>query len=387
MENVTRFDLTAISISNMLGILLLGVLLVGNFWRFRDRTQENVMLMLLMFFSFSNCLVDPLVYALDGHPGTFNRIVVYAGNAWLFFAQISAAVCWVHFLVRHLNGCISRKQQVLLSVVHLGATLILVINFFVPIVFDVDAQNVYCRKYLFFLFAALNYLLLLDSVVIYFMSRLRGGSLKFFPVWVFAVPVMVGGIVQSLFYGVSVTAVCLAISVAGILASLQNELIYRDDLTGLYNRCYFDYLLKLYSKKKVKSITGIMLDLNAFKSINDKYGHSVGDQALVSASRIFRVVVDDLGVVIRYAGDEFIILINSQEDSVIASCMSEVRRTLQDFNRTSGVPYKLAVSMGSCKLDFEKFNVDEFINEIDRRMYEDKKVFYTANSEFDRRNR
>ncbi|MCQ2104991.1 MAG: GGDEF domain-containing protein [Fibrobacter sp.] len=387
MTNAPSFDLTTINVSNMLGVLLLCVLFVGNIWRFRDRSSDNFSLLLLMFFSLTNCLVDPLVYAVDGKPGNFYRFLIYAGNSWLFFAQISAAIAWVYFFCIHLNGSISRRQHVFLIGTHALSLILLIVNLFVPMVFDVSDANVYVRKPLFFGFAVANYVILLDSLVIYLRSRVRGGALKFFPVFVFAMPVMVGGVVQSLFYGISVTSVCLAISVAGILSSLQNEMIFRDSLTGLYNRSYLDYLLKMYSKKKDKSVTGIMLDLNGFKSINDTYGHAVGDLALVSAAKVLRGVVVDLGAVIRYAGDEFIVLVNSQDDRVIASCMSEIRRTFQEFNQNSSAPYKLTVSMGSCKMNFEKFSVDEFINEIDKRMYEDKKTYYAQNVDQDRRRR
>lgn len=387
MENVTpTFDLNAVTIPNLLGVLLLCILLSGNIWRFRERTAENISLLLMIFFSFTNCLIDPLVYIADGHPGALNRFIIVGGNTWLFFSQLAAACCWLSFFYRHLNGKMSRLQQGILFGAATTCVLLLVINIFVPIVFEVSGANVYSRKTFFFAFAAINYLLLLDSLVIYLKSRLRGGALKFFPFWVYAIPVIVGGIIQSMFYGISLNSVCLAISVAGILSSLQNELIFRDSLTSLYNRTYLDYLLKLYSKNNSKAVTGIMLDLNAFKSINDRFGHAIGDEALINSADIFRSIVSDLGIVIRYAGDEFIVLINSQEDRVIASCMSEIRRTLQSFNRNSGKSYKLAVSMGSCKLDFDKFTIDEFINEIDKRMYEDKKIFYARNTEFDRRN-
>jgi len=382
---MTSLDLNAINVPNMLGVMLLAILLSGNVWRLRERTPENVSLVTLMFLSFTNCIMDPLVYYVEGRLGIFYRTFLYFGNTWIFIVQLTVAICWVSFFCRHLNGKLSRRQHVFLGSVHLFAVFLLIVNFFTPIIFEVDDQNVYHRGPLFFIFVVLNYLMLLDSILIYILSKMRGGSLKFFPVWVYVVPITVGGVIQSMYYGISLTSVCMAISVAGLLASLQNEMIYRDALTGLYNRTYLDYLLKLYSKKGATSVTGIMLDLNAFKSINDQYGHAVGDEALINASRIFRKVVDDLGLVIRYAGDEFIILINSQDDRIIAGCMSEIRRSLQEFNCTSGVPYKLASSMGSCKMDFRRYSIDEFVNEIDKRMYEDKKIFYERNASFDRR--
>jgi len=386
MENITTsFDLSLITMSNFLGIMLLVVLSLGNLWRFRDRSPENMALILLMFFSFTNCLVDPLVYAFDGKPGLLYRAIIVGGNTWLFFAQISSAVVWVYFFSYHLNGSVSKNQKRFLKIVTWGCVAMLTINLFFPLVFDVSETNVYCRKPIFFVFAALNYILLLDSIGVYFRSRTRGGMMKFLPLWFFALPVVIGGIVQSLFYGISVNAVCLAISVTGILGSLQNEMVYRDSLTGLFNRRYLDRLLKPYLRKRKKAMLGIMLDLNSFKSINDEYGHGVGDRALVNAARIFRKIVGDLGVVIRYAGDEFIILLNTVDDRILSCRISEIRQALEYFNETSGEPYKLAASMGSYRLEFESLNYDEFINEIDKRMYEDKRDFYKNTDGVDRR--
>ncbi|SHK86105.1 diguanylate cyclase (GGDEF) domain-containing protein [Fibrobacter sp. UWEL] len=137
--------------------------------------------------------------------------------------------------------------------------------------------------------------------------------------------------------------------------------------------------------RKRLNMTGIMLDLNGFKAINDTQGHSVGDQALISAAEIFRRGVEDLGIVIRYAGDEFIIMINSQDDIDISTCMSNIRDGFQEFNKNSGASYKLSVSMGFCKLNLDAISVDEFLNEIDSRMYEDKKAYYAKNTQVDRR--
>lgn len=388
MESVTHsFDLTLVGMSNLLGVLLLVVLLLGNFWRFRDRSPENIALILLMFFSFTNCIVDPLVYAVDGKPGLLCRAIIVGGNTWLFFTQISAAVAWVYFTGFHLSGALSKDQKYFVWTVFTGCAVLLLVNFFVPLVFEVDETNVYQRKSVFFVFAVFNYILLMDSIFIYLKSRFRGGMLKFFPLWLFALPVFIGGIVQCMFYGVSVNAVCLAISVAGILGSLQNEMIYRDFLTGMYNRSYLDRLLKFNFGKRKKGMFGVMLDLNSFKSINDRWGHGVGDRALSNAARIFCKVIGDLGVVVRYAGDEFIILLNTVDERIVSCRMSEIRQALEDFNEKSGEPYKLAASMGKYKLETESFNFDDFINEIDKRMYEDKRDFYKNTDGVDRRKR
>ena len=76
-------------------------------------------------------------------------------------------------------------------------------------------------------------------------------------------------------------------SVAGVLTALKNEIIFLDGLTGLHNRMYLEFLQKQAYKKKNVWVSGIMIDLNGFKQINDLYGHSEGDAA--STVRYIRI--------------------------------------------------------------------------------------------------
>ena len=161
-----------------------------------------------------------------------------------------------------------------------------------------------------------NIVMLIDGIYLYLRGKIRGGILKFFPVWQFIIPLAIGLTTTWLFYGVSMTFSCFAVSIAGILFSLQNEAMYLDGLTGLYNRYYLDHIKDEISayrgrKKKNTNITAMMLDMNDFKSINDKYGHATGDDALINMAEILRGSIGEMGSVIRYAGDEFIVLLNT----------------------------------------------------------------------------
>ncbi len=104
---------------------------------------------------------------------------------------------------------------------------------------------------------------------------------------------------------------------AELLSSLQNigkdpsRLIFEDELTGLPNRRF----LLNYLQQKVKwdalkehPLSLLMMDLDHFKQINDVHGHLCGDQALAQVARLLKEVAGDEGVPIRYAGDEFMVL-------------------------------------------------------------------------------
>jgi len=104
---------------------------------------------------------------------------------------------------------------------------------------------------------------------------------------------------------------------SGLLSQLQNlgkdpsRLIFEDELTGLYNRRFLHNYFQQnipWDALEDNPLTLLMMDLDYFKQINDTYGHDVGDQALIWVSNLLREVSEDKYMPVRYAGDEFIII-------------------------------------------------------------------------------
>ena len=381
------FNLESIYVTNVIGIVLIAVMIVCNLWRFQTRSRADKNLMAMMFLALGSCIADPFSYTMKGVSGVLPKIAIYGTSTWLFAANMLAVFFWVRFLSFHLNGGMSRRTRMALNAIVSVGLALLVVNLFVPIVFSVDENNLYTRKSFYAFFLVVDYMLVLNSVITYFKSRAKGGTLKFFPIWVYVVPILIGGIVQSIFYGISVVPTSIAVSIAGVLASLQNEMIYHDPLTGLFNRSYMNYLLKKYAKRHKLRVTGVMIDLNGFKQINDEFGHAVGDDALIAAARLLKSAVGDAGNVTRYAGDEFIIFLNTQDDDLIESYIAKIRGAFEKFNQKDIKPYKLFISIGSHKLNLKEESADTFINIVDARMYENKKAFYAAHAGKDRRKR
>jgi diguanylate cyclase (GGDEF)-like protein len=118
--------------------------------------------------------------------------------------------------------------------------------------------------------------------------------------------------------------------------------------------------------------TAMMLDLNGFKHINDAYGHQEGDNALIKTGQLLRKAVSSYGTVIRYAGDEFVIILNTQVDSIIREVVHSIYKQFSIYNKTHCVPYILTISIGYSKADLNNYTIDELMNDIDQKMYEDK---------------
>lgn len=381
------FNLESIYVTNVIGIVLIAVMIVCNLWRFQTRSRADKNLLMMMFLSLTSCIADPISYTMKGVPGILPKISVYVTSSWLFAANMLASFFWVRFLSYHLNGGIPHRSNFVMNTVVVVGLVLLFVNLFVPVVFEIDADNLYSRKDLYALYLIIDYSFVIYSLVVYFRAKVKGGFLKFFPIWVYIVPILIGGVIQSIYYGISVIPTSIAVSIAGVLASLQNEMIYHDQLTGLFNRSYLNYLLKKHTDCPKLRITGIMIDLNGFKHINDKFGHAVGDDALLMSARFLKSAVSNAGCVVRYAGDEFIILLNTQDDDVVERCILKIRELFDKFNKDGAKPYSLSVSVGVHKYDMKTESIDDFINVVDARMYEDKKAFYATHTGMDRRKR
>ncbi len=110
-----------------------------------------------------------------------------------------------------------------------------------------------------------------------------------------------------------------------------SRLIFEDELTGIYNRRfllnYFRYKVS-WDSLEARPLSLLMMDLDHFKQINDTYGHETGDQVLVWVANLIKEVSGDEGLAVRYAGDEFIILMPNSEKEAALQVANLLRQRL-----------------------------------------------------------
>ena len=160
---------------------------------------------------------------------------------------------------------------------------------------------------------------------------------------------------------------------------LQNECIYIDKLTGVYNRYELDNIKKTLLHLKKEKVAALMLDLNGFKAINDNFSHAEGDAALIAFADILTSVVKTEGIVIRFAGDEFIIIIRRFKEDSIDRYRDLILAAVEKYNETSGKPYKLSAAIGG-DIFTHTGEEDDVIAQIDHLMYKNKKEYYKTHA-------
>lgn len=234
------------------------------------------------------------------------------------------------------------------------------------------------------MFVIIGFVLIFYGYLYYLINKLRNPSLRYFPVIGFLTPILMGNAIQMQIYGISLLPISFTVAFAAISIALQNECIYIDKLTGVYNRYEMDKVLKGPIIKRKMRIAALMLDLNDFKSINDNFSHEEGDNALVAFANILAETISAEGIVVRFAGDEFIILVPKFRGDDIIEYKNRINAALDKYNEASGKPYKLAAAIGGRIFDSTKDDMSNLVSQIDALMYSDKKAYYM---EHDRRGR
>ena len=152
----------------------------------------------------------------------------------------------------------------------------------------------------------------------------------------------------------------------------------RDPLTNLYNRRYFGEIsansFSLACRKKA-SLAIILLDIDHFKSINDNYGHDIGDQVLIRLADLLQSKVRKSDVVCRWGGEEFIILLHETSSQDAANIAEKTRSAVADciVNISVEIQVQFTASFGVAAVNFETDKqLSDVINRADKALYRAK---------------
>ncbi len=156
----------------------------------------------------------------------------------------------------------------------------------------------------------------------------------------------------------------------------KNELIYltqHDILTGLPNRIYMYSHIDSWKKKHNEKYDVLYIDLDNFKNINDKFGHTVGDDILIEVAQRLKSFFDDEDMLIRQGGDEFIVLKECADESKIEEKLSALISLVSKRYYVDNREFRIGMSLGIAKYPNDAQTIEELLSLADTAMYEAKK--------------
>ena len=157
----------------------------------------------------------------------------------------------------------------------------------------------------------------------------------------------------------------------------QYEQSIHDDLTGLYNRRYFDSRFRhelAYAKRHGDPLSVVLFDLDRFKDINDDYGHAAGDFVIRRLSERLSGHLRSEDILARYGGEEFAIILRSQGEEQAFMTAERVRIFIEGLAFPLGEGQRsLTISLGTSTLRPDgPSTADEIVAEADENLYKAK---------------
>ena len=390
IENVTKYAMENIIVNCSAIMLLL-------FLRMQHRSVKNSFVLdqklfvIMLDLAMVQCFVEAFTNLWDkehiflnliGSPigNTIDISVNMMLNLLYFTVNVVFGYIWCLYVIYRMFGSPRRVRRY--AKIICGPVLVALLSIwttpFTGWVFSISDQNVYTRESLWIVPAISTIAYVVFGIGYVYSNKKKINKYMIMPIALIMTPIFVGMFVQWLLPGTAIIAMVITISLVGFYATTQSESAYIDRLSGVYNRRYLDdYLTGLNENEKYrksgKTITGVMLDMDKFKQINDNFGHHVGDDAIAQVGSILRDNLGKMNFAARYGGDEFIIITPMLDNDSIEALMKKLTDVANERNASGDYPYELSFSYGYAQFTVGKENgSDGFMKRMDDNMYEYK---------------
>ncbi|HGY3716468.1 diguanylate cyclase AdrA [Citrobacter sp. Res13-Sevr-PEB04-36] len=149
----------------------------------------------------------------------------------------------------------------------------------------------------------------------------------------------------------------------------------RDGMTGVYNRRHWELLLRNEfdnCRRHQREATLLIIDIDHFKSINDTWGHDVGDEAIVALTRQLQMTLRGSDVIGRFGGDEFAVIMCGTPAASAIAAMSRVHERLSLLRLSCAPQVALRISVGVASLTSDTEHYREWLKSADMALYKAK---------------
>jgi len=372
---------------NMIGIVLLMTMLLYELKSHRKLENEEEGCFVAMIVINALILASDIgIYVMRGFAAEqlillnhFFCVTYFTLHGWFCYA-------WMKYVLKKLYPRF-RGKGILEALVMMPAIVSTAVAFASPyegLLYTLTADNDYHRGPFIWVPIAVAIMYYCITTIVAAREMIHPGRSRelaeYMVIILFPLSIFVGNVIQMENYGLSVVWVMSAIAILILFIDKQNQQLSKDGLTGLYNRSHTNAQLAW----EIRNLKGadhmlmvMMLDIDDFKSINDKYGHLEGDIALTFAADVLKKNCRRTDYVGRYGGDEFLVIgrVHSAEDA--DRIEQRIQRGIVAANKDSMLKVPLAFSIGYelCKPS-DNVTMDAVLDGADQKMYEAKRKRY-----------
>lgn len=362
METFLKFDI------NFFCIILLLLLYLTIKLRKQAIGTSNRLFFKLLWMTVVLLILEVLSWTFDRVPG--QKVLNYIFNLLFCLSTSLVIPIMASYLDYHIYGSYERlKRRWFYIHPFILTAILLAVNIFEPVLFSVSADNFYRREWLMIAMPIINI-----SIFVYicYLAYKRRAYIQREVIWVIFIYTLLPAIaafIQVAYFGMFILWPMMAVTVVLTYIFLETISTSRDYLTGLFSRHRIDDYLE-YMLHHKSSFILVMIDLDNFKKINDEHGHLSGDLALKAFSTALANSFKTGKVVGRYAGDEFILLLDKMKISEMKERMSRVETRMKELYDSGETEFLVDFSYGYYeRAESESISYEDIINNVDKMMY------------------
>ncbi len=321
-------------------------------------------------------LLESLKWVINGQSGELFFILNYITNFAIICISPLLGCLWMIYITNFI--CVlekkRRKHDLILMLPLIINIFIIIITSNTDLIFMISANNIFSRGRFYPILFSLCYGPLIYTLILLLKNKNKIEKTNFKAFIIFNLLPVFGATIQVIQYGL--LSIWSSSAFALLIVFLYAEIkgLQKDHLTGIYNRKQLENFLRIKLRNS-RSFSILMIDLDDFKIINDSYGHNEGDKALIAVTNIFLKSTRNIDLVSRYAGDEFIIIMENASSSSVNAMINRIQNNLKDYNMKSGNQYNLQMSIGYYTiLDPKNETLESIINAADKSMYAEKSL-------------
>ena len=368
MNLFLRIDLNIMSV-----ILLVITIVIANKKLDKSDKLNQFFILAASIIAFQTSL-ETITCIINGKNGVFVRQLSYIIHFLLFSIGPVLTYIWFNFVKFWIvpEKKFLTKKEIIYIIPILVNFIFTFQSFYKKTIFYLDSNNIYHRGDFSIYSSAIVYFYILYTFFYIIHHRKKIPSQEYVPLLFFGILPLIGGIIQSLFYGTLLMWSSCGFSLVIVYTFLQNRMVTIDFLTGAWSReSFFDYFYQKIHHFK-KDVMLVFIDMDNLKTINDRFGHIEGDFAIETCCQLLKSAIKKTDIISRYGGDEFILLINNSDYESIQILLREINNKFELFNLSSEKDYKIEITYGFGIYDKSHNSLEDFIHKIDKSMYRNK---------------
>ncbi len=366
---------------DFVGFVIIGVI----YWFGRKHSEKSptqTIFNILLATTVVMLVSDTLQWVIEGRGFIGARMILETATALFYISTVFSYSLWLYYCDRKINSDSKRTFRQKFYFVPWGiSTVITIANHWTGWIYTYDSLNVYHRERFYIIYLGTLFIYGIWSVGFILKSAGKKDGIQrmdAYSLLIFCASPIVGTVIQSMLYGVSMIPICYAIALLIIFIQQQSALVTVDKLTGLNNsRTFIRYLEQNMRETEKRQLFFVIIgDADRFKQINDTHGHEVGNEALIKMAEALKKACGQGDCLSRFGGDEFVIagFRNSIED--IEEILDKIEENLAEENRR-GNAYILSMSLGYTIYDQQVHaTTSQLMDAADQMMYQKKREFH-----------